>query len=89
MLVSELVLLIGAMTSLAAVGTTVWKVRRGGPEAQAQMVTASTLLLEQLQQRIQVLEDRIYFLERENAEHEQALLRYTRMYGKFPDLGEK
>ena len=52
MVISELVLLVGALTSVAAVGATAWKMRRSGPESQAQMVTASTLLLEQLQRRI-------------------------------------
>lgn len=85
MVISELVLLVGALTSVAAVGATAWKMRRGGPESQAQMVTASTLLLEQLQRRITALEQRTAALELENAAHELNLLRYAEAFGPLPD----
>ena len=85
MIVSEFVLLLGALTSFGALGGTYWRMRRSGPESEAKIVTASTLLLAQLQNRIAALEARTAALELENAIHERNLLRYAEKYGPLPD----
>ncbi len=72
------------VTALFASATTLWNRRSGGPDAQAQMVTASTLLLSQLQGRIEALEARVASLESENADHEANLRAYEALYGPLP-----
>lgn len=81
---SEVVLLLGAVTSMGALFATFWRIRRSSPESEAQIVTASTLLLEQLQRRIVALEQRTAALETENSEHERKLRLYEAMYGPLP-----
>ena len=82
MTVAELVLLLGGLSSLAAIGVTAWRVRRDGPEAGAQLVTASSLLLAQLQRRISALEERLDYAIAENDA-------YERLYGPLPPEHKK
>lgn len=84
MILSEIVLLLGAITSIGALVATFWRIRRSSPESEAQIVTASTLLLEQLQRRIVALEQRTAALEAENSEHERKLRLYEQAFGPLP-----
>lgn len=70
-------LLSASLTALIAVGGTLWAKRRSSPESEANMLTASTLLLAQLQARVAALETRVAILETENAE-------YHHLYGPLP-----
>ena len=86
-------LLVGIGSVAITAGTTIWHRRRRGPDATATMVTASTLLLEQLQRRVSALEAqtvdqdlRIRMLEEENAEHENTIERYRLMFGPLPQI---
>lgn len=79
--VATLTALVGVVSVAATVGTTLWHKRSEGPEAASQMVTASTLMLAQLQDRIEVLESRVGRLESENSA-------YYRLYGPLPRGGE-
>lgn len=76
--------LAGLGSVLITATTTIWLRRRSGPEAQAAIVTASTLLLAQLQTRIAALEGRVKLLERENLIHETRLRHYEDLYGPLP-----
>lgn len=73
----ELTIIVGAVSVLATAIATFWHKRSDGPEASAQMITASSLILAQLQDRIAVLEGRVEKLEEENEE-------YHRLFGPLP-----
>ncbi len=70
-------LLAAVLTAGMAGATTLWNRRRRGPESSSQMLTASTLLLTQLQVRIDSLERRVEHLEAENSA-------YFRLHGPLP-----
>jgi len=70
-------LLVGVASAALAAFATVFQYRRTAPSQQAQMLTASTVFLQQLQHRIQLLEDRVAVLETEND-------LYHMLYGPFP-----
>lgn len=80
--------LAGLLSVFTTGGVTVWSRRRAGPMAHAQIVTASTLLLAQLQTRVAALEARVATLETENLEHEANLVRYEALYGPLPSDNE-
>lgn len=75
--VATITVLVGLVSVVATVASTLWHRRLKGPEATSQIVTASTLFLKQLQDRIEVLEERIGHLELENRQ-------YYRLYGPLP-----
>ena len=77
-------LIAGLISVSLAQGATLWIKRRTSPEAQAQIVTASTLLLAQLQHRVAALETRLEHLEAEIEVHEINLRTYEDLYGPLP-----
>jgi len=85
MTVALATILAGAMTVALTTGTPLWSRRTRGPEAHAQIVNASTKLLEQLQARIDVLEKRVDLLEEENIELTETVARYKFVYGPLLD----
>jgi len=85
MTVALATVLVGLLTVVLTTGSTVWHRRTRGPEAHAQIVNASTGLLEQLQTRIGVLETRVDLLEAENIELTETVARYYFVYGPLPE----
>ena len=71
---------VGFVSVVATMVTTLWHRRINGPEATSQIVTASSLILVQLQDRIAVLEMRVAQVENDNK-------RYYRLYGPLPPPG--
>lgn len=65
-------------------GITLWLRRSTGSEAHSQMVTATTLLLAQLQTRVAALEGRLTTLESEIEDHEESLRQYEALFGPLP-----
>ena len=76
--VAQLTIIAGLVSVVVTAGATLWHKRADGPDASAQMVTASSLILAQLQERIAVLEERVEKLEDEN-------MAYHRLFGPLPD----
>ncbi len=77
-------LLAAALTAAAATASTLWAKRRGGPDAHLATITASTMLMAQLQTRLASQDARIALLEERVAHLEEENTAYHRLYGPLP-----
>lgn len=77
--ITAVTLVASLLSVVITAGTALWRNRTTGPAASSQIVTASTTLLDQLQDRIEVLEYRVLQIENENAQ-------YRALYGPLPRL---